>query len=146
MGNFYFDNLSFKDTPDYSYSVILDISIDSIKFELVYHNKVNNIVQLSKLDTIPFNINDLNEMLDDKIELNKIYLDSYHKIIRPFFASVNNSIISSDSFIVAFKKILLKILPLPRLKRRRELLLLHLIRNETYRWITIRAIQMINNK
>ena len=146
LGNFYFDNLSFKDSPDYSYSVILDISIDSIKFELVYHNKDNNIVQLSKLENIPFNINDLNDLLDDKIELNKMYLDSYHKITRPFFASVYNSIIPSDSFIVVLKKIILKILPLSSLKKRRELLLLHLIRNETYRWVTIRAIQMINNK
>lgn len=146
LGNFYFDNLSFKESPDFAYSVILDISIDAIKFELVYHNKDNNQVQLTKLENIPFNINDLNDLLNDEIAINKMYLDAYSKITRPFFASVYNSIISSDSFIVILKKILLKTLLLPSYKKRRELLLLHLNRNETYRWVTVRALQIINKK
>ncbi|EKD32408.1 MAG: poly-gamma-glutamate biosynthesis protein [uncultured bacterium] len=142
LGNFFFDTLSFKNLPDYSYSVILDISKTKITFDFVYHHKEKDKVQLTNPAEIPFSIIALNEELVDKNLQKQMYLDSYNKITKPFFAGVHNSIIASDTFIIIIKKIILKIFPFHNIKRRQELLLLHLIRNETYRWITIKAIQL----
>jgi len=146
LGNFYFDTASFENSPDYSYCVKLEITKEEIQFKLVYHHKEKGMVQLTNPDEIPFNISTLNDQLQDKNLQEQMYLDSYSKITKPFFEAAHNSIIASDSFIGIIKKLVLKILPFHILKKKRELLLLHLIRNETYKWITIRAIQMITNK
>lgn len=144
LGNFYFDTLSFKNKPDHTYSVILDINKNNIGFNFVYHHKIMGIVQLSNRSELPFNFSDLNNDLDNNEKQIEMYSDCYKKVTKPYFADAHNSILMSDKLILMLKKIVLKILPLGNYKRRRELLLLHLLRNETYRWITVKDINMRN--
>ena len=144
LGNFYFDTLSFINSPDYSYSVILNVTKYEISFELVYHYKKEGRVLLLDEEDIPFNIADLNNQLDDIAATENMYIDAYHNITKRYFASLYNSFLLSDTLLQLIKKTILKIIYIPKIKKRHDFLLQHLNRNETYRWVTITAIELIN--
>ena len=142
LGNFYFDTASFESLPDYSYSLILEITKEEINFKTIFHHKENGIVRLTKNKEESFDLDILNsQILDDKI-LDEVYLDAYEKITGNYFASVFNSLQFAGSFIQFIKHFIKIFFFSKKIRKRREVLLFHLIRNETYRWITQRAIAL----
>lgn len=146
LGNFYFDSESFTNSPDYSFSVILKITKDEILFDLIYHYKKDGKVRLLNESNVPFNIQELNAQIENDIEIEKMYIDAYQDITKRMFASIYSSYLTSDTLLQLIKKTILKFVYLPKFRLRQELLLQHLNRNETYRWVTITAIDLLNRK
>lgn len=146
LGNFYFDTQAFVKSPDYTYSVILKITKREMSFEFIFHHKENGKVRLTTSNETAFSLDKLNSQLNNIALLEQVYLHAYHKITEKYFASIYNSLLPSDSFMEAMKKIILKFVNSSKYKKKRELLLLHLLRNETYRWVTISAIEIINKQ
>lgn len=146
LGNFYFDTESFTNSPDYSFSVILKISKTEILFDLIYHYKQNGKVQLLTQKDVPFDIQDLNDQLENSIEIEKMYIDAYNNITKKYFAAIYNSYLLSDTLLQLIKKTVLKFIYFRKYRLKRELLLQHLVRNETYRWVTVTAIELLNRK
>jgi len=146
LGNFYFDTQSFTNSPDYSFSVILKITKMDILFDLIYHYKQNGKVRLLSQNEVPFDIQELNDQLENPIEIEKMYIDAYNSITKKYFASIYNSYLLSDTLLQLVKKTALKFIYFKKYKLKREYLLQHLLRNETYRWVTVTAIELLNRK
>lgn len=142
LGNFYFDTASFDKLPDYTYSLILEITKEEILFKSVFHHKENGIVRLTKKEEETFDIDMLNSQLADQELLDRVYLDAYKNITSRYFASVFNSLQFAGSFIQFIKHFITMFFFPKKLRNRREVLLFHLIRNETYRWVTQKAITL----
>jgi len=130
---------------EHGYSLIIDFKKNNpISFEIIYHiieNKTIN--QISKSESIiDFQI--LNSKLErevyDKL-IDSLYVDAYNKICYPYYASVFNAVINSDRVCSKIKKVIKQLFLGKRNQDKRELLLLHLIRNETYRYITLKALK-----
>ena len=143
LGNFYFDTESFSNSMDHSYSVILKITKNDIRFELIFHYKKDGIVRIIEEKDFPIKIQELNEKLYNDNEIVKMYLNAYHNITKKYFASIYNYYLSNDSFLQLLKKTVLKFVCSKSFKLKRELLLQHLLRNESYRWVTITAIELL---
>jgi len=146
LGNFYFDTASFANSADHSFSVILKITKAKILFDLIYHYKLDGEVKLSNKRDVPFDVEDLNKLLVNDIEIEEMYIDAYRNITRRMFTSIYNSYLPGDTLLQLMRKTILKFIYLPKLKTRREFLLQHLNRNETYRWVTVTAIELLNRK
>tara|TARA_R110002051_G_scaffold325568_1_gene428958 strand:- start:7425 stop:8555 length:1131 start_codon:yes stop_codon:yes gene_type:complete len=146
LGNFYFDTLYFSKLPDYSFSVILKITKEEILFELVFHYKKEGKVRLVSEADVPFKMDKLNSLIHDKNEIEKMYIDAYKNTTKKMFASIYSSYLSNDTFLQIIKKTILKFIHFSKFKVRREFLLQHLNRNETYRWVTTTAIELLNRK
>ena len=146
LGNFYFDTESFKDTLDYSFSIILNISKDKISFKPVFHHKLNGKVVLTSKEKNNISFETLNPLIENEYEIEKIYLDAYTNITKKMFTSIFNSYSSDDSLITLIKKTIYKIFTPNKIKTKKQFLLQHLNRNETYRWVTITAIELLNRK
>lgn len=142
LGNFYMDTASYENTPDHSFSVILKLSKLKNEFSLVSHHKENGMVRITKKNEEVINIDHLNEVMNDKILSKQVYLDAYERITSKYYANVFNSVQFSTSTKQLIKNVLKKILFSKTYKNRGQILLLHLIRNETYRWVTQRAIEL----
>jgi poly-gamma-glutamate capsule biosynthesis protein CapA/YwtB (metallophosphatase superfamily) len=142
LGNFYFDTASFENSPDYSFSVKLEITKEHIQFNLVYHHKENGMVRLTKKNEEFFDIDDLNKQLSSNKLLEHVYLDAYKKITTVFFVDTFSSLQFSTSVKQLIKNFVRKFFFSNRYRQKRETLLLHLNRNETYRWVTQNGIQL----
>lgn len=146
IGNFYFDTEAFSNSPDYSFSVVLKMTKIDLEFELIFHYKHDGLVRLLEKNEVPFNIQELNNQLENVNEIEKMYLDAYNNITKKYYASIFNSFLVSDNLLQLIKKTALKFIYSSKFKVKRELLLQHLIRNETYRWVTTSAIDLLNRK
>ena len=146
LGNFYFDTLYFSKLPDYSFSVILKITKEEVLFELVFHYKKDGKVRLVNEKDVPFKMENLNNLIHDKKEIEKMYIDAYNDTTKKMFSSIYSSYLSTDTFFQIIKKTILKFIHFSKFKIRRSYLLQHLNRNETYRWVTITAIELLNRK
>lgn len=145
LGNFYFDTESFKKTPDHSFSVILNITKDKISFKPVFHHKLNGKVTLTSKEKINISFETLNPLIENEYEIEKMYLDAYLKITKQMFRSIHNSYYA-DTLKTLIKKTIFKIFTPNKIKIKKQFLLQHLNRNETYRWVTITAIELLNRK
>ena len=142
LGNFYFDQPPYSNSPDYSYSVILKISKKQIGFELVFHHKENGIVRLTKETEKSFDIVNLNKQLSDDRILEQVYFDAYKNITSKYLVDTFCSIKYSTSMRQLIKNIVRNFIFSKQITEKRETLLFHLFRNETYRWVTQRAINL----
>ena len=145
LGNFYFDTESFKKTPDHSFSVILNITKDKISFKPVFHHKLNGKVMLTSKEKINISFETLNPLIQNEYEIEKMYIDAYLKITKQMFRSIHNSYYA-DTLKTLIKKTIFKIFTPNKIKIKKQFLLQHLNRNETYRWVTITAIELLNRK
>ena len=145
LGNFYFDTESFKNTPDHSFSVILNITKDKISFKPVFHHKLNGKVMLTSKEKNNISFATLNPLIENENEIKKMYLEAYLKITKQMFMSIHNSYYA-DTLKTLLKKTILKIFTPNIIKIRKQFLLQHLNRNETYRWVTVTAIELLNRK
>jgi poly-gamma-glutamate synthesis protein (capsule biosynthesis protein) len=146
LGNFYFDSLHFEKLPDYSFSVILKITKDDVLFDLIYHYKNESKVKLLSEKDVPFKIEKLNDLINDNQRIEEMYIDAYQKITKKMYASIYTSYLANDTLKEFLKKTIKKFIFSSKLKIRREFLLQHLNRNETYRWLTVTAIDLLNRK
>lgn len=142
LGNFYFDSKNFKHKEDNTYAVLLDIKKDQINFELVYHHKENGKVHLSPKEK-QINIDKLNQMLKNDYDdlVDKMSLEVFNKTIK------NNLIYSlgdtpyNGGVISTFKQ-MISIMLGRRSKIDKDLLSLHLLRNETYYYAAKHALEL----
>ncbi|MFS0674967.1 CapA family protein [Ornithinibacillus sp. 179-J 7C1 HS] len=147
LGNFYFDSVNFKDKEDQTYSVLLKIEKNEpVEFELVYSHKKDGLVQLSN-ESNRININELNELLENEYE--KLHEDMslhvYNQIIkRNFIYSLGST--AYDGGVVTTLKRIINILLGRQKKVDKALLSLHLVRNETYHYAMVNALEAIANK
>jgi hypothetical protein len=146
LGNFYFDSLHFSKLPDYSFSVILKINKKEILFDLIYHYKKDGKVVMSNENDVPFNIQVLNDQIENVYEIEKMYIHAYHNITKKMFSSIYSSYLPNDTLVEFIKKTIRKCSYSKKIKVRREFLLQHLNRNETYQWVTVTAIELLNRK
>jgi len=69
LGNFYFDTLSFIDSGDDSYSLVLQFSTEGlVDFEIIYHKKISGKTCLVEEKDVNFSITTLNNLLFDNYE------------------------------------------------------------------------------
>jgi len=141
LGNFYFDALGYKNMPDHSYSVILNITKKLTTFELVYHQKENGIICLSDIGN-HLSIENLNAQLFNDEILSNIYLTEYEKSCRLYLKLSICLFKHSGSILYTLKRLIKKFISPKKFKQENEILLMHLFRNETYRWILQRAINL----
>ena len=110
---------------------------------MIFHYKKDGIVRIIEEKDFPIKIQELNEKLYNDNEIVKMYLNAYHNITKKYFASIYNYYLSNDSFLQLLKKTVLKFVCSKSFKLKRELLLQHLLCNESYRWVTITAIELL---
>lgn len=147
LGNFYFDSKNYINKEDRSYAIIIEFKKnEEISFVPIYHHKENGQVQLSP-DEKKINLDLLNSFLTDKYEKlhDSMSLEIFHKYTKtnliysllsyPFDGNIKSSI----------KKILSSILK-KRKKVDKDLLSLHLFRNEAYYYATRHALELISQE
>lgn len=145
LGNFYFDTESFEYTSDHSFSVILNITKEKISFRPVFHHKLNGKVMLTSKEEVTISFETLNPLIENEHEIEKMYKDAYLKITKQMFRSIHNSYYA-DTVKTYIKKTIFKIFTPSKIKIKKQYLLQHLNRNETYRWVTITAIELLSRQ
>lgn len=146
LGNFYFDTVNYANKPDHSFSVNLTITKTELLFKLVFHYKKDGKLRLAKETEMPFKMETLNNLIHDKSETEKMYIDAYKNTTKKMFANIYASYMLSDSLTRVLKKTILKFTHTSKFRIKRELFLQHLNRNETHRWVTTTAIELLNRK
>ena len=146
LGNFYFDTVNFVNKPDYSYSVVLNITKTELVFNLVFHYKKEGKLKLVNENEVPFSMEKLNNIIHDKSETEKMYIDAYKNTTKKMFANIYASYLPSDTFSRFIKKTILKFTFTSKFRIKKEFFLQHLNRNETHRWVTATAIEILNRK
>ncbi|MED1673250.1 CapA family protein [Pallidibacillus thermolactis] len=146
LGNFYFDSKNFKHKEDNTYSVLLNMTKENINFELIYHHKENGKVHLSPKEK-QINITELNEKLENGYNklVDEMSLQVFNKIIKHNLIYSLGDTPYNGSFISTVKHIIATILG-RRSKVDKDLLSLHLLRNETYYYAAKHALQLKANE
>jgi len=144
LGNFYFDILKYKNQKDHSFSVILDLTAGcSPDFDFVFHYKKENKVFLAN-ENEQTNIKSLCDCLSHEYikHCENISITSYNKFIKRELA---NSLL--PQFIDATPLRTLRTIIATLLGRRNHqdkmLLLLHLLRNESYFYAAVHALEVL---
>lgn len=145
LGNFYFPKKDNLKKVEHGYSLIIDFKKDSsISFEIIYHTAENKMItQISQNESL-IDFQTLNNRLESRVYdniIDSVYADAYEKICYPYYASVFNAVINGDGVYNKIKKIIKQLFFQKRNQDKREILLLHLTRNETYRYITEKALK-----
>ena len=130
---------------EHGYSLIIEFKKDSsISFEIIYHTVENKMItQISQNESL-IDFQTLNNRLESRVYdniIDSVYADAYEKICYPYYASVFNAVINGDGVYNKIKKIIKQLFFQKRNQDKREILLLHLTRNETYRYITEKALK-----
>lgn len=133
LGNFYFDSKNYKDKEDQSFAVWVDLYDDkSFRFKPIYHYKKNGMVQLAETDK-QINLKSLCAMLghDYQKQHDQMSLEAYEMIKHMLIRSLLSSM----------RKMFLRLLHKGN-KNSKELLGLHLIRNEAYYFAARHAMEL----
>lgn len=142
LGNFYFEKDTYQDLHNYSYSVVLNIEKElPISMVPVYHTIANSIVRKINEDESKFKIAELNYLLENYIyeqEVVKVVNNAYDNLLLPLFRTALNGISKKDSFLRKVKNVILYLLgrnlySLSSSEQERNLL--HLVENESYRFL-----------
>ena len=147
LGNFYFDTPSFKNKSDDSYSVILEFNKDlRIKFNIIYHKKINGVTCLVDKSKVDFSLERLNSLLHNDYEdrNNSICIDLFHKYYYGYYESSLGVLPKKYTFIQCIKFFIKKILFPHRDTNNRNLLLLHNIRIDSHRFVVQRALSLLS--
>ena len=146
LGNFYFDSKNFKHKEDNTYSVLLSLTKEKISFDLVYHHKENGKVQLSSKEK-QIDISELNHKLENGYEqlVDEMSLQVFNRVIK------NNLIYSLgdtpyNGGISSTLKQMVSTFLGRRSKVNKELLALHLLRNETYYYAAKHVLELKANE
>ncbi|PYZ92584.1 hypothetical protein CR194_13010 [Salipaludibacillus keqinensis] len=145
LGNFYFDSKKYTDKKDHSYSVILKLDRDKgIDFEIVCHHKENDTVVLSEKNE-KINVEKLNYKLEEEYESlhNRMSLEIYHRLIKRQITFSLSPIPYDGKFLTSIKRLLNF---LRGKSTNKDILLLHMLRNEAYYYATRHALDLIYKK
>jgi poly-gamma-glutamate synthesis protein (capsule biosynthesis protein) len=137
LGNFYFDTPSFRNSPDDSYSVIIEFNQSrKIQYNIIYHKKINGKVLLVDEEKVSFNIEELNNLLmvDYERRNNEICLELFHKYYYGYYKTA-----------IRFSPITLikKLLFIKRDSFYNHLFLLHNIKIDSHRFVVQRALSLL---
>lgn len=143
LGNFFFDSKNYRNNEDRSYSVLLELSANRpLRFKPIYHHKQNGVVQISSADR-RIDLEDLCRRLENDYERQHdlMSLQAYDRIRRNLRFSL-----LPLSFAGGARPLLRRMasLLLGRGERiDKNLLLLHLLRNEAYRFAATHALEVL---
>lgn len=145
LGNFYFPYLNTVDKDEYGFSVMLNFDLgQKPNYEIIFHVRQKAMVKkISQIDS-PISIKELNNKLSEDVYssyIRKVYQQAFNHICYRYYLNAFNVVEKQDSIVVKAKKIIKQVFFPHRNQLERELLLLHLIRNETYRYIIQRALE-----
>ncbi len=149
LGNFYFDTNAFAHNDNESFSVSLEIQdSDSYSFELVFHHKLNNQVSLAIESNLNFSISSLNELLESTYNdyVNNIVINCYKNYYHDYYLYALNSMPKNISIKEKFKWLGKKYLFSKIFLKKRRLMLIHNLIIETHRFVTIRALKLLNKQ
>ena len=149
LGNFYFPR---ENQPGPAYGIALMLNIKApgnIQFEII-HTKLSGLklTNIAENDS-PVSLKRLNSLLDpDHYHqlARETCLHAYNNICLKYYHSVFRSINKKDNVLKAAKKLLMQVLFRGKLAKSQELLLLHLLRNETYQYVTEKALEIITQE
>lgn len=142
LGNFYMDSPRYAQKSDYSYSAIITLAeINSIDIDFLYHHKAQGQVQVTQSSENP-DIQKLNALLDDG------YLEALDRISQEVFSTKLkthfNLAINRFSLGLGIKQLLrylaMLIFQKERSRQKANRLFLHLIKNESFRYVVERAL------
>lgn len=147
LGNFYFDSKKYCLKEDSSYSVILKLDKDKkINFKPVFHYKKDGYVQISPKEK-QVDLNALNDMLNDQYNPlhDAMALKAYQEIIKK---NLTYSLLSFpyDGKLISSLKLVINRLFGRRKKIDKQLLTLHLLRNESYYYSAKHALELISKE
>jgi len=117
----------------------LTVAIRSISFELIYHHKENGQLRLTDPNDY-FSIEQLNKLISDDKALNHMYLTAYKDVCRKYLKLSINIVPFIGSSFYKLKRLMKYLFFRKEFKLQNEILLMHLFRNESFRWILQRAI------
>lgn len=143
LGNFYFDSKNFRAKEDRSFSVILELEKNkSVNFIPVYHHKEKGTVQVSSPEKqidlaglnakLESNYENLHNKMSSEIYNNKVKGNLIYSLLTvPYDGSIKSSL----------KRILRRVIKNKK-QGNRDLLLLHLLRNEAYYYAARHALEL----
>lgn len=146
LGNFYFDSANYRNKEDRSYSVLLQLSRGKpIEFKPVYHHKQDGFVQLSPpekqidLAALCSRLGEIYQQRHDEMSL-EVYEKVKHELAFslmpiPYDGRIKSSLRRMASLLTGRSK-----------PRDKELLQLHLLRNEAYYFATRHALEVITQR
>ncbi|PWD99563.1 CapA family protein [Marinilabilia rubra] len=145
LGNFFFPKTVKNHTED-GLSLLLKIDEKKkISGEFIYHRIENGWLKRITEEESTISVDRLNGLLKEETYnklVKELYPKAYESMSLKYFHSVFQVPASGDSLPKRIKKILVQLFFKNHRKRSRELLLLHLVRNETNRYVTQRTLQM----
>lgn len=148
LGNFYFDTLTFENKSDDSYSVLIEMDKigekKELKFDLIFHKKVNGQTRLVSEGEVNFNIEHLCNLLSNEDEYVKRNNEICIKLFNDYY--YDYYIYALDSMPIKsiknkIKYIIRKLLFKDLKNDERNLLLLHNIMIESHRYVVQRALR-----
>ena len=145
LGNFCFNSMRGITGEDRSYSVLVSLCKDKpITFEVVRHHKEEGRVRLSGKDRA-VDVGALNEMLAAGYEdlVDDISLTVYEKTLRPHLSRCVCPLGYNGSIKSTIKHLLMKGRQGKQTKRMAAMLMLHLVKNESYRFACERALEVV---
>lgn len=147
LGNFYFDTVSFENKSDDSYSVVLEFEKDhDVKFEIIYHKKINaQTCRVNKQD-VSFDLDKLNILLHDGYEKlnNEISVKLFSQYYYGYYAHALGLPSKNMRLFEKIKWMTKKIFFANRDIENRNLLLLHNIRIDSHRFLVQRALSLLS--
>lgn len=145
LGNFYFPRSEKINEDEYGYSLILNFELGKeLKPEIYFHVRKGYMIKRIAESESPIFFKVLNQKLENKVYqeiIKNVYREAYENICYQYYASVFNAVTENDDLTSIAKKIVKQLFLRNKNKVSRELLLLHLTRNETYQYITQRALE-----
>ena len=145
LGNFYFPESEKTDVGEYGYSLILNFELGKeLKPEIYFHVRKGYRIKRIAESESPISFKVLNQKLENKVYqeiIKNVYREAYENICYQYYASVFNAVTENDDLTSIAKKIVKQLFLRKKNKVSRELLLLHLTRNETYQYVTQRALE-----
>lgn len=144
LGNFYFPRHPEADTSDienHSYSLMLKIEKDAVGYEVIYHEMNNLVVDLEQEKDAPVTVGELSEILSPENYTN-IHASTikryYEGLVSNLYHSSLSTMTRADSFVQRLKNSVKYLIISGRSDanaRLRNKNFVHLINNETYRFI-----------
>lgn len=144
LGNFFFPRSPKADSSDienHSFSLMLDIHKDSVKYEVIYHKMNNLVVDTEQEDVSPVNVSELSNILlpENYGCIHTSTIKKYYEgLVSNLYHSSLNTMRGTDSIMHRLKKSIYYLIAPRSMEanaRLRNKNFVHLINNETYRYI-----------
>lgn len=142
LGNFFFQDPLWNKKQNQSYSVILNIETSNeITYDIVYHELIKDTIYYRNNNEINFNIEELSSLLESpkyETEVTRMVNESYDSLLNNLYKFALNGVNPNDNIMRKLKNICKYLLGKSFSdlnKTQRDDLLLHLVENETYRFL-----------